>query len=199
MPETPAPVLPTGRFLYRPSDDDARYVVVQHDRTRELWIVEAAWSFHSTAAGPFHPDDVLRAFRLANTFVPEGCELVPWQPGMTLFTRTKLPGHPNDWSHLEPAWLSPSVTRYSESDICHVNHETCCAPSRDAPRVDWSTHAAAHTTELSALVRARESTFVVSHMGTLQRPWNVHPAGSPVYACNQDFSGVFVVVDLPPR
>src|SRR5436309_2889844 len=128
MPEMPRQsVVPTGRLLYRPSDD-THYVVVQQDRTGELRIVEGGWSFDSAAAGPFHPDDVLRAWRLANTSVPDGCELGPWQPGIALFTRAKLPGHPNDWSRLEAAWLSPSVTRYSESDIRQVINEICCAP-----------------------------------------------------------------------
>src|SRR5262245_57607309 len=119
--------LPTGRLLYRASDPEVtRFVVVQHDRTGELRIVEDGWSPGSDAAGPFEPGDVLRAFRLANTSVPNGCELGPWEPGITLFRREKLPGHPDDWSRLDPAWLPPSVTRYGESDVDHVVNETCC-------------------------------------------------------------------------
>jgi hypothetical protein len=189
--------VPTGRLLYRPSDV-VGYVVVQHDRTGELRIVEDGWSSDSIAAGAFEPDEALRAFRLANTSVPHGCELGPWGPGITLFRREPLPGSLGDWSPLEPAWLSPSATRYSESDISQVVDETCCAPPQDAPRIDWSARADIATPELTALVRARHPDFVTGHVGALQRPWNVHPAGSPVYAPREDLSGGFVVVDLPP-
>lgn len=191
-------VVPTGRLLYRPSDE-THYVVVRQDSTNELWVVEDGWSRDSDAAGPFHPDDVLRAFRLANTSVPDGCERGPWQPGIALFRRTKLPGHPNDWSSVEPTWLPPSFTRYSDSDVSGVINETCCAPPQDAPRIDWSMRANAAATELGTLVCARHPGLVLSHIGTLQRPWNVHPAGSPVFARSEDLSATFVVIDLPPR
>lgn len=188
--------LPAGRLLYRPCDE-ARNVVVRHDRSGELWIVEDGWSSDSAAAGPFHPSDVLRALRLANTNVPDGCERVAWQSGIALFERTELPSHPNDWSRLEPAWLTPSVTRYSASDANPDHDETCCAPARDTPRIDWRKSANGAGAELVTLIGELHPDLVLSHHGSLRREWNAHPAGSLVFAPRPELSAAFLVVDLP--
>lgn len=190
--------LPVGRFLYKPADE-IRFVVLRHDRTGELWIVEDGWTAESEAAGPFRPSDVLRAFRLANTIVPEGCELGPWQHGIGLFERCKLPAHPKDWSRVDPAWLEPSLSRYDESDISEVVNETCCAPPQDRPRIDWNAEAStAEARELQALVQTSYPELRLHEAGTLQKAWNAHPAGSPLLAEAKSLHGVFVVVDLPP-
>lgn len=191
-------LLPSGRLLYKPAEE-TYYVVVRHDRTGELRVVEDGWSRNSEAAGPFHPDDVLRAFRLANTSVPDGCELGPWQPGIGLFTRARLSGHPNDWSRVEPSSLSPSFTRYSISDVSGVINESCCAPARDAPRVAWRSSQDFNSTALRAVARALHPDLALEVVGALQRPWNVHPEGSPVFARIAELGGGFVIVDQPPR
>lgn len=76
--------VPRGRVRYRPLDD-GRYVVVQAAAIDGYWVVEDGWSVHSVCAGPFVPEEVLRALRLSNTSVPNGCELGPRQSGLELF------------------------------------------------------------------------------------------------------------------
>ena len=186
--------LPRGRLLYR-EPDTITYVVVQHIRTREHWIVEDGWSDDSKAAGPFSPDDLLRAVRLANTSVPDGCELGPWQPGIRLFEPTRLPGHSNDWTRVETAWLSRTVALYSESDTTQVSNERCCEAPTDIPRV--RVEPSLSTTDLDDLVRTRAHGAQLRYIGVLRRPWNAHPEGSPVYGRSTDLDEAFAVVDLP--
>lgn len=188
--------LPAGRLLYRLADE-LHYVVVRHGRAPGVWLVVDGWTAESEAAGPFHPHDILRALRLASTFIPQGCELGPWQRGLGLFERSKLPFHPSEWSRVEPSWLDPSVSRYSEQDIDCVVNETCCAPARDMPRVDWRA-VAANGAEVRALVRARCPDLDLAHVGALHRAWNAHPAGSLLLAESELLSGAFIVVDCPP-
>jgi hypothetical protein len=186
--------LPIGRLLYREADT-MTHVVVQHVRSREHWIVEEGWSGESEAAGPFSPDDLLRAVRLANTSVPDGCELGPWQSGIRLFGPTRLPGHSNDWTRVETAWLSRTVTLYSESDITQVTNETCCEAPKDIPRV--RVEPSLPTADLDALVRTRAPGLQLRCMGVLRCPWNAHPEGSPVYSRSIDLDQAFAAIDLP--
>lgn len=186
---------PRGRLLYRPSDD-ARYIVVRHDRTGALWLIEDGWTAQSRAAGPFHPNDVLRALRLASTLVPDGCELGPWQPGICLFPPATLP-RPHEWSRFDSTWLPPSVSRYSAADVSGAVHETCCSPPLDEPRVAWgAAPPGAAPEELLALARERHPDLAPTRTGTLHRAWNAHPAGSPVLARTETLEGPFLVVDL---
>ncbi|WP_437734509.1 hypothetical protein [Sorangium sp. So ce1335] len=190
-------VLPAGRLLYKPSDE-LRYVVVHRGRAGEFWLVEDGWTAESIAAGPFRPEDILRAFRLANTLVPEGCELGPWQTGIGLFKPAKLPSHPGDWSRVEAAWLAPSVSRYSDSDIRKPINEICCAPPQDPPRVEWKAADTPETHEPPDLVYELCQESRLKEVGTLRRPWNAHPPGSPLLAESKELNGIFVVIDLPP-
>lgn len=190
--------LPAGRLLYKPTES-VRYLLVSRGRPGELWLVEDGWTAESDAAGPFHPEDALRAFRLANTMVPEGCELGPWQPGIALFARSKLPSHPGGWARMDATWLPPSVSRYSSSDMNEVVHETCCTPAGDRPRIRWSVGDTTVDPDLIGdLVRARYPELRLNRGGTLSRAWNIHPEASPVLAEDEDMKGAFVVVDLPP-
>lgn len=197
----PVQSLPVGRILYRPIDEFP-YVVVRRAGEKELWVVADAWTGAHLVAGPFRPRDALRAFRLANTMVPEGCELMPWQSGMGLFRLSPLPGHANDWSRVEPTWLEPSVSSYSEDAISIVINESCCAPARDQPCIEWTIDdlllPGISKTEAQRLVLAQFPAVNVSQVGLLKKLWNVHPAGSPVVAGTRELTGEFVMIDLPP-
>jgi hypothetical protein len=184
-----------GRLLYQPLAGDPRFVLVESKKAG-LWIVPDGWTSESRAAGPFKPDDALRAWRLANVRVPQGCELGPWQDGLGLFEH-RLPGHSNDWSRVEPAWLDPSLSPYSAADIEHVVNEACHGAPADAPRVDWGAGASV-STALRDRVARQEPALLLREVGVLARGWNVHPKGSPLFADAADLSGSFVIVDVPP-
>jgi hypothetical protein len=62
--------MPEGRILYTPTDI-FRYVIVTCTKLKGYWITNSGWSTNDDAAGPFQPTDALRAYRLANTIVPE--------------------------------------------------------------------------------------------------------------------------------
>lgn len=189
--------LPAGRLLYEPSEEQP-FVVVSRNR-EEYWLVGDGWAIGDEAAGPFRSYDILRAYRLANTLVPDGCELGPWQYGIALFLLTSLPGKNNDWSHCEPSWLASSVSLYSAADILDVPREGCCVVPTDRPRVDWvPADTVAKFDSLIELVRSRYPELVLPTIATLTRSWNVHPIGSPLFAESKMFGGTFVVVDLPP-
>lgn len=189
--------LPAGRLLYRPAEE-ARHVVVNRGRPDELWVVEDGWTEDSRAAGPFRPEDILRALRLANTSVPEGCERGPWQAGIGLFRRAVLPAPAGDWSRVDAAWLLPSVSRYSGSEGDKLVNETCCAPSAERPRIHWDdAKVAVVRSDTIALVRARCEGLRPRHSGTLSKAWNAHPAGSIVLAESTELSEGFAIVDLP--
>jgi hypothetical protein len=145
--------------------------------------------------------EALRAFRLANTLVPEGCELGPWLRGLGLFSRTRLPGHPDEWSRVEVPWLEPSVASYRRADLERVSIETCCAPARDEPRVDWTPAPPDDRATWRELVSSLHPHLRAEgvEVGVLTRPWNVHPAGSPVVATDRSLSGDFAIIDLAPR
>jgi hypothetical protein len=157
-----------GRILYRDVDTQP-FIVLRHDRSGRFFLVEDGWTDESACAGPFEPNDVLRAWRIANVRVPDGCERGPWQWGIALFDPAPLPDRADAWSRFDAAWLPPSVSTYSDSDMDAVVNEVCCAPPHDAPHVD--------------------------RIGVLRRAWNAHPVGSPVF---ERSDARFVVVDLPP-
>jgi hypothetical protein len=190
--------VPHGRLLYRPGEG-ARYVVVKNAARPGLWLVEDGWTVGSEAAGPFRDSEALRALRLSNTMVPQGCERGPWQDGLGLFKRTRLPGHPNDWSRLEIAWLEPSVALYEGADLERVSNETCCSPPRNEPRVDWAV-SLENRAAWRQLVSSRRPDHRADRdeVGVLVRPWNAHPDGAPVLAADRSLSAGFVIVDLPP-
>lgn len=186
---------PSGRLLYKLADGP-RYVVVQSGKAG-LWIVEDGWTSASRATGPFRATEVLRAVRLANTVVPQGCELGPWQDGIGMFERATLPGQSSDWSVVELGWLEPSLSRYSGADVDKVVNETCCAPPTDPPRVDWAPEPDVEA-DARAMVASRDPGFRPAVVGVLAREWNAHPCGSPLLAEREDLVGAFAIVDVPP-
>jgi hypothetical protein len=190
--------LPRGRLLYR-ERADAPYVIVVAAGIGGYWIVEDGWSRQSKCAGPFLPDEALRALRLANTFVPDGCELGPWQSGLALFRSTELPVHPNELSRLAPARLPPGTAFYRGADLDAVVNERCCSPSAERPMVRPCETLAFAVSEIEALVRAQQDVHELRFVGLLRREWNAHPEGSPVCVVAAGLDGDFAVVDLPPE
>jgi hypothetical protein len=177
MPLGPLASIPTGRLLYARADE-APFILVRHDRSGAFFLTEDGWDERSRAAGPFDPNDVLRALRLANVRVPDGCERGPWSWGVDLFPRAVLPHPPPEYSRFDPSWAPPSASAYSSEDVDGVVNERCCAPPRDEPRVRWILTSALPT-------------------GLLDREWNAHPRGSLVLAQARS-QDAFVVIDLPP-
>ncbi len=190
-------VLPAGRLLSQPAEDEGRFVVVESRRRAEYWIVSAGWRTGSIAAGPFRPCDVLRAHRLANTLVPDGCELGPWQHGLSLFQPSALPGQADDWARVDPSWLPPSVSQYTAADVREVPARACCAPPADRPRLDWLAASELGGFERGeALIEALYPEHKSTAIATLSRSWNVHPPGSPLFAAHKSLDGEFFVIDL---
>jgi hypothetical protein len=165
-----------------------------------FFLSEDGWTAENTCAGPFDPRDLLRAWRIANARVPDGCERGPWQWGIGLFHPEKLPYPPDAWSRFDAAWLPPSVSAYSHEDLDRVVNETCCAPPHDAPRVSWGQAPASYgVDELRQLVASRcPDALYLDHAGLLERGWNAHPAGSAVFERSAASGVTLVVVDVPP-
>jgi hypothetical protein len=180
--------------MYR-AGDAADHVVVRH-RTGALWIVSDGWNPGSRAAGPLRPDQVLRALRLSQTTIPDGCELGPWRSGLELFDPAPLPPHANDWTRVDPTWLLPSVSPYTPADIDGVVNEACCGAPRDAPKITWSEESR-ELREARAVVSSSGAAIDVTRGGILSRPWNVHPPGSWILSANAALDSDFVVIDLP--
>jgi len=173
FPQDGVPVsLPRGRILYRTADERP-FVLLLHEPTRALYLAPDGWTRDSLVAGPFAEHDALRAWRLANMRIPEGCERGPWQWGIALFERRSLPFPPHEASAFDPSWLPPSTTRYADADTDGVVNEVCCGAPRDEPHVRWTD----------------------ATRGELAREWNAHPAGSRV---EREGPGAFVVVDAAP-
>lgn len=156
--------------MYRPMESPAYCAVFLAGRDG-YWIVEDGWTRKSLAAGPFRAADTLRALRLANTFVPEGCERGPWRPGLHLFEVQELAA--GDWTRAEEAWLEPSQTEYAPHDFSECTNERCCSPALTFPRVEGKGE------------------------GRLVRAWNAHPAGSLIESASESLERGFVVVDAP--
>jgi hypothetical protein len=176
--------LPACRLCGYSSLEHARFCVLQHDRGKQLFIAVDPWSDRSDVFGPFAPQDVLRALRLACVRVPDGCELGPWQWGAHAgFRRTRLPFPDAEWTRLEPSWLPPSTSLY--------------APREPFPGVKWLGDADADADALDE-VRRLASSVEFTIAGRLAHEWNVHPAGSMVLAGPQELTGDFAIVDLPP-
>ena len=189
--------LPSVRFLYDPCSD-MRYTIVRRAGEDGFWIVEEGWTIGSRAAGPFHPHDVLRAYVLVHTSVPDGCALGPWQRGIEIFEPSDLPGHPNEWSAIDPGWFGPSITLYSEADIDADAYCGCCGPPHDRPRIDWTAIEGCDRDDVLSLVNSRFPALRPIEVGILSRTWDLHATGSPVVAQAKTLRGEFAVVDYPP-
>ncbi len=200
--------LPQGRLLYWPSSATS-YVLVRRHATGELYITHRGWRRGSESAGPFLEREALRAVRLANTAVPEGCQLHTWSRGITLFDRGPLPGAAADWALYDLSLLPPSITAYTAEDANGVVEDRCCAPPRDPPKVEWAEALRDGVAKLLAERGVRHvwgdlppnppsEPLPGEHVGRLREPWNVHPKGSWVVAEGASFERSFLVIDLPP-
>lgn len=190
--------LPQGRVLYRHADVEP-FVVLRHDRLKLFYLIEDGWSSRTPAVGPFDPNDVLRAWRLTNVRIPDGCERGPWQWGTGFFRAAALPHPGHEWSAYETSWLPPSVSPYLASDVDRVVNESCCAAPHDEPRVTWNDPPASlDLIHLRTLATDRFPDVVGDAAGVLKQEWNAHPAGSLVLAKETRLCETFVVIDLPP-
>lgn len=188
--------LPSGRLLCDVLAT-TQYVPARRERSRELWIVEKGFREGCAAAGPFREQDILRALRLANTAVPDGCAKVAWQSGIALLEPTALPDHPNNWTPLGSRVLPPSISRYQAKDIDEEPGEACCSPPHDVPIVDWSCSEASSGQWLTYVHdRGFESEAESSRVGELKRLWNAHPEGSLVIAPAGVRWDAFFVIDV---
>jgi hypothetical protein len=189
---------PAGRILCAQADHQP-FVVLRHDRLGLFCIAQDGWDDRATVAGPFAPGDVLRAWRVANLRIPEGCERVSWQWGIGLLRMRPLPYPASEWSRFDPSWLSPSVSVYSSPDVDEVVTETCCVPPHDKPRVAWDTAPPLFDVdELRGLAALHSPGATNDTVGLLERDWNGHPVGSVVFTADVHSCTDLVVVDLPP-
>lgn len=202
--DTPSQPLPRGQFLHRDLDV-MRYALFGRNDDPRLWITELDLGDPSRAAGPFEPHEAVRALRLANLSIPDGCELGPWQDGLGFFEIAPLPGHAAEWEMVEPAWLEPSVTRYGPEDITGEVERVCCAPPTSPPGVLWDDE---DTEDLEwesppdlldfALepIYARHPELRTARVGSLRKAWNGHPELSLVWAPTGSLGGGFYVADF---
>jgi hypothetical protein len=189
--------LPTGRLLVQAAEGQG-FAIVASPRREGFWIVPEGWRAGAGAAGPFRASDILRAYRLANMMVPDGCELGPWQTGIGLFPPATLPGRTDEWDRVDPGWLPPSVSRYSAEDVREDSERLCCAPPTDKPRLERVPGGEDPTiADSAALVASLFGAGAFPVAATLSRAWNAHPAGSPVFAEGADLTSVFLVIDVP--
>ena len=192
--------LPSGRFLYAEAERQL-YDVYRSNTAIGLWISTREYPSSERAAGPFDPNDALRALRLANLSIPDGCELGPWQTGLGFFELRSMPGSFAMWSKVDPQSLPPSITRY---EYAHVTGEArgCCAPPTSAPKVQWEERQkgvlAGTSEENLEGILTRAPVLARSLRGLLKHAWNGHPQASLLFASGKRFDGGFYVVDLAP-
>lgn len=196
--------LPRGQLLHR-EVDYAWYGLFGRRDDPRLWITAIDLSSPERAAGPFEPHEAVRALRLANLSIPDGCELGPWQDGIGLFDVSPLPGHPREWDAIEPSWLEPSVTEYTERDITDESEHVCCAPPTAPPPVVWDdedTEDIGWETPPNLLdfaldpIFARHPILRSARVGSLRGAWNGHPDLCMVWAPTGALRGGFFVADF---
>lgn len=196
--------LPRGQILHRELDYTLYGLFGRQDDPR-LWITGLDLEAPQIAAGPFEPHDAVRALRLANLSVPDGCELGPWQHGLGLFDVAPLPGHPHEWHPVEPSWLEPSVTAYEEGDITGSPERICCAPPTTPPPVLWDdedTEESDWEAPPDLLDFALNPIFAAhphlrhARVGSLEAAWNGHPDCCMVWAPAGGVGGAIVVADF---
>lgn len=194
---------PSGRILYRaPDHDDNLCGLYRYEGDPRLFIMSRD-PFYNEIAGPFYPNDALRALRLANLEVPDGCSLMGWRPALTLLFDV-IYVH-REYFELDPRTLDQrklphSLSRYTPDDIQGEGGGCCSAPT-NPPLVRWTGN---RRGALSTTAQAAHETMVARHpelrrarLGALKREWNAHPAGSLLYMPGAllETSG-FLVVDF---
>lgn len=196
--DVPSLALPRGQFLYREADSPT-FQLVRRIGDERLWMTALDFSATKRSAGPFEPREAVRALRLADLSIPDGCELGPWQDGLGFFPIHPLPGDLHEWSRVAPASLEPSVTRYERDDISGEKVASCCAVPTKPPRVTWDRIESAERARLEPAlnrIRARHAVLKHARMGLLKRTWNAHPKNSLVLAPTGALDGGFYVADL---
>jgi hypothetical protein len=202
--DVPSQLLPQGRFLHR-VPELPRYDLYGRRDDPRLWISAFELSEPSRAAGPFEPHEAVRALRLANLSIPDGCELGPWQDGLGFFEVGRLPGRASEWEPIEPAWLEPSVTRYAAEDITGETVRVCCAPPKSPPDVIWDDEDVEDLEWESppelldfALkpIYARYPILRTARRGLLANAWNGHPELSLIWAPTGSLEGGFYIADF---
>lgn len=191
--------LPRGQFLHRDAEF-VQYALYGRRDDPRLWITMTGLGATKRAAGPFEPHDAVRALRLANLSIPNGCELGPWQDGLGFFQVGPLPGPAHEWIPVQPARLEPSVTPYQGEDIVGEAKRTCCAPPTAPPKVHWSEKSGGDPVpdELALALQAiyaRHPALRNARIGSLLRTWNAHPKGSLVWAETGALERGFFVAD----
>lgn len=204
-PKTPSSSLPQGRFLYRFADEP-RYGLYRYEDDPRLWITALGAYDRSRSAGPFEPHEAVRALRLANLEIPDGCELGPWQTGLGFFPRVALPEDWYEWTEVHPSRLEPSVTRYGRDDITGETLRICCAPPTYPPKVLWtdkktkkappSVFAPERLMGISERVFARHPELRTARVGALKKAWNGHPEHSLLWAPTGALEGDFYIADV---
>lgn len=190
--------IPIGRLLYRAGDDNP-FVVLQHNPTQQLYIGPEGWDSNSEVTRSLAPQDALRALRLANVNVPDGCELGPWQRGIGLFETMTLSFPVDEYVQIEAAWLLPALSQYSMALVNETEDVTCCAPPHHKPKIKWDViHSEYSLDELQEMAHAKFGSKDLTVAGELTDEWNAHPSGSIVIATPMRLTGDFIVVDLPP-
>lgn len=193
----PSVVLPTGRFVCRPADED-RFDAVGHPLDPRFWIRERDVAA-AQSVGPLEPEDVLRALRLVNLEVPYGCDIMPWEDGRHLFTTSLLPDDRLSFFVVDPKRLAPSLSPYEASDIDEQTVDSCCAPSKKRPKVrlDYRRGSSDRIDQAFAAVVERRPELERAQLGVLRRGWNGHPAESLVIAPTGRLESGFFVADIP--
>jgi hypothetical protein len=197
--------LPRGQFLHSETEYP-RYALYGRKDDPRLWITSFELSEPGRSAGPFEPDEAVRALRLANLSIPDGCELGPWQDGLGFFEIRSLPGHPSEWDEVEAAWLEPSVTRYLPEDITGETERVCCAPPTAPPDVIWDDEdeedleweAPPDLLDFALKpIHRRYPELASARIGSLRSAWNGHPELSLVWApAGTVEAGAFYVADF---
>jgi len=202
--DLPSQRLPRGQFLHR-ALEYPRYELYGRRDDPRLWLTAFDLMLPDRAAGPIEPHEAVRALRLANLAIPEGCELGPWQDGLGFFETAPLPGHPQGWEPVDAAWLEPSVTPYRGEDITGQAQRLCCAPPTSPPDVLWDDEDEGDPTWHSppdlldfALrpINARYPLLQSARIGSLRGAWNGHPDLCLVWAPNGSLEGGFFVADF---
>lgn len=202
--DLPSQPLPRGRFLYREADYPRFALYGRRDDPR-LWISAFDLEAPERSAGPFEPHEAVRARRIANLVVPNGCELGPWQDGLGMFAIAPLPGREAEWDEVELAWLEPSVTPYGLEDITGAAACACCAPPTYPPDVAWDDEddgdegwdAPADLLDFAfEPIFARWPALRAARSGWTRAAWNGHPEACPVWAPSGALEGGFFVADF---
>lgn len=143
----------------------------EYEANHDAWKSNGEWfvvEAYRRAAGPFREDQILRAVRVANAGVIDGCELVGSKPGFLELAPFLLPTR-DDWEEVSTADLPMSITVYSADDAAPC--QGCCTVFDAWPRISQ--------VRLKDLTPSERAAIADSPLvGRLRKGWNMHPSGS---------------------